>query len=505
MKKILVVDNHAVILEIMTELLEKEGHQVLAAEDGLSALVILESYKPDVMFIDLVMPNIDGRKLCRIIRSRPEFKNVYLIILSAIAAEAEGRADFCEYGADACIAKGPFSKMSRHVLTALEQSDLGREGPAEKIIGLKDVYKREITKELLDNRRHFEIILANMVEGIFELTHEAKIVYANHVGLSFTKIPEEKLLASNFTELFDEPHRKRVKELLEVSGDAPREILEDSPVLLKGKELSINILPVRDNEHGSFIVIMRDISERRRMEARMRQAQKIEAIVTLAGGVAHEFNNALMAISGNIELLQMDLQPDEELHEKYIKPIKASVKNITGLINQLLAYAKGGRYQPKKLFLNDLVEETLPLIRHTIHPYIRVETDLSPDIAQVEADITQMQIVFSSVMANAAEALEGRGRIRIRTRNEEIDEEFAKIHPELKPGSYVCLSVEDEGKGMDEETKSRIFDPFFTTKFQGRGLGMAAVFGMIRSHNGWITVHSELGKSTAVHIYLPAI
>jgi CheY-like chemotaxis protein len=151
------------------------------------------------------------------------------------------------------------------------------------------------------------------------------------------------------------------------------------------------------------------------------------------------------------------------------------------------------------------VEETLPLIKKTIDPSIHLETGLHDDIFNVYADLTQMQLVLSAILNNSAEAIEGKGRIRISTNNKEIIEEFAKTHPGLKPGPYVCLTIADSGKGMDKETRSRIFEPFFTTKFRGRGLGMAAVYGIVKNHSGWISVDSQLGKGTVVRIYLPAI
>ena len=171
----------------------------------------------------------------------------------------------------------------------------------------------------------------------------------------------------------------------------------------------------------------------------------------------------------------------------------------------LLAYAKGGKYQPKIISINDLVENTLSIIQHSLNPSIRVEADLTADSLTVKADQTQMQMALSAVLANGSEALESEGLIRVTTGIEEIDEAFALHNPGSKPGSYVCLTVEDSGKGMDEETKSRIFEPFFSTKFQGRGLGMAAAFGIIQNHGGWISVDSEVGRGTVVRIYIPAV
>ncbi|MFH1950881.1 MAG: PAS domain S-box protein [Pseudomonadota bacterium] len=260
----------------------------------------------------------------------------------------------------------------------------------------------------------------------------------------------------------------------------------------------------KDGEVSHFDSIMLDITEQKRLADRLQQAQKMEAVATLAGGVAHEFNNALMGIVGNIELLKMDL-PEDEGRDKYFEAMKSASYRMSRLTDQLLAYARGGKYQPKDLRLDDFVIQTLPILQHDLNPAIRVETHFSKDIPYIKADYTQMQMVLSVIVANSNEAIEDEGLIKITAENKDLDEDFTKQYPGLKLGSYICLTVEDDGKGMDEETRSRIFEPFFTTKFHGRGMGMPAVYGIVKNHDGWISVDSELGKGTTVRIYLPAI
>jgi len=248
----------------------------------------------------------------------------------------------------------------------------------------------------------------------------------------------------------------------------------------------------------------RDISKRKQMQEELLKSRKMEAIATLAGGVAHEFNNALMGIMGNIELLKMDL-PEEERRDRYFEAMRGSGHRMSRLTDQLLAYAQGGKYQPKNLKLDAFVIQTLQILQHDLSPEVRVETHFSKDISHIKADNAQMQMVLSAILANSNEAIEDEGLIRITAENKDINEDFTKQRPGLKPGYYVCLTIKDDGKGMDEETISGIFEPFFTTKFQGRGMGMAAVYGIVKNHHGWIYVDSELGKGTLVQIYLPAI
>jgi two-component system cell cycle sensor histidine kinase/response regulator CckA len=256
---------------------------------------------------------------------------------------------------------------------------------------------------------------------------------------------------------------------------------------------------------------IRDITERkkaeelrRKLESQLRQSQKMEVIATLAGGIAHQFNNALSVITVNLDFLEMDLPGDENI-VKHIESMQHAAHRMTQLTGQLLAYARGGKYQAKNISVNDFVRDTLPLLQHTLKPSVYVETDLPHGVWKIRGDLIQMQMVLSAILANSSEAIEKQGRIRITCRNEIITEEKARGFPGLKPSAYVDLKIEDNGKGMDEETRSRVFEPFFTTKFQGRGLGMAAAYGIVKNHNGWISIESQLDRGTIVHIYLPAI
>lgn len=500
--KVLVVDNHPMIQKYMTDLLEKEGYEVRSAVDGISALDLLGSYVPDILFVDLVMPNISGEKLCRIIRNVPRLKDVFICILSAIAAEQE--VDCTQFGANACIAKGPLNKMSRYVFSVLEEAESGAlYACGGKTLGLEEVYKRHITKELLSSKRHFEIILDNMSQGILELTSDGRIVYVNPLALSMIATPEENLLGMKFLDLFHEEYRKTVQELFINVEATPKGINEDVPVLLNSKEVTLSLLPVRDENHLSLIVIVDDVGERRRMKAQILQAQKMKAIATLAGGIAHEFNNALQGIAGNIDLLELNVKEKESI-DKFVYPMKSSVDRMSSLTNQLLAYAQGGKYQPKLISLNAIIVDTLLSVKHTIGQNIQIEKDLARDSYNVKADLTQLQMALLAVIHNAEEAIEGSGNIRVQTKNEEIKEKIIKDQFDIEPGPYACVIVEDDGIGMDEETLLRIFEPFFTTKFQGRGFSMAAVYGIIRNHNGWIDIDSSPGGGTSIKIYLPA-
>ncbi len=242
-------------------------------------------------------------------------------------------------------------------------------------------------------------------------------------------------------------------------------------------------------------------AEKARMQERLQEAQKMEAVAGLAGGIAHQFNNALSVILGRIEILE---RGPLRGRDRDTVPIRESAERLVRLTNQLLAYARGGRYQVQTISVAPFLEQTLDLVWHLLPSAVDVETDLGPETPAVEADETQLQMVLSAVVFNALEAISGAGRIRVSCRTHDLPPGDPALPPEQEPGVYVQLAVEDNGKGMDEQECSRIFEPFFTTKFQGRGLGMAAAYGVVRNHGGWIAVESESARGTTVRIFLPA-
>ena len=501
-KKILVVDNNPVMLKFMTNLLEKEEHQVVTAENGLAALDILTTFTPDIVFLDLVMPHIGGEKLCQIIRGMPKLKDVYIIILSAIALERG--IDINAFGADTCIAKAPLNKMAQKVLLALEKSD--QRSPAflpDQIIGREDVFPRHITTELLSIKRHFEVILKSMAEGILEITPEGRIVYANPAVISLINLPENKLLGSNFTDLFQETDRQRIKSYLAAMDTQPQTLDEEVSLIMNSKQISLSLLPILDKEDKTIIIIFNDVSERKRMEAQFLQAQKMEAIGTLAGGIAHDFNNLLMVIQGNASLMLLNVDPSHPHHEMLMSIVK-QVQSGSKLTNQLLGYARKGRYEVTSIQLNQLVEETSKAFGRT-RKEITIHRELANDLFPIEGDLGQIEQVLMNLFVNAADAMPQGGDIFLKTINIPYGDIRGKLY-NPKPGDYVLLTVTDTGIGMDPKTLDRIFEPFFTTKELGRGtgLGLASVYGIIKGHAGYVDVESEEGRGTTFKIYLPA-
>lgn len=243
--------------------------------------------------------------------------------------------------------------------------------------------------------------------------------------------------------------------------------------------------------------------EKKRVDEQMQSARQIQAIATLAGGIAHQFNNALAVIYGSLDLLEINAQGNLE-NRRFITSLKTSASRMSRLTDQLLAYAEGGKYQPQHFSVNDLVSDLISSKMMVRDSSIQVLTKLSADIRLTTGDITQIKMVIEVVLANAFESLTKGGEVMITTGRKLIGDEQTLNQRLPKAGEYTFISVQDNGAGMKEETLQRIFEPFFTTKIYGRGLGMAAAFGIIRNHDGLITVDSEFGKGTNVIIYLPS-
>jgi PAS domain S-box-containing protein len=374
-----------------------------------------------------------------------------------------------------------------------------------RVIVLRDITERKQSAEALSQSEERYRTLVDSLQGGIYIYQDGKIVFLNKWLTEVFGYTLEDLRDSGLEKFM---HPDDIESAMEVvahrMGGGPaldpqfRFITKSGDVRWMQARAALMDYQGRPALLGNLV----DITEQKLFEQQLFQTQRTEAITTLAGGIAHEFNNALVGVTGNMELLQMKF-PDDKNVVKYVDRTKRAARRMTHLTEQLLAYAKGGKYQTQAISPNSFVENILSLIRHNIDSAIQLKTDLAMDACDIEADPTQMQMVLASILSNSAEAIEGPGRIRIVTRNVLINDESPEPVADLKPGSYVCFAIEDDGKGMDEKTRDRIFEPFFTTKFQGRGLGMAAAYGIVRNHEGAIIVDSAPDKGTRVSIYLP--
>ena len=486
-KKILVVDDDRVMLKFITKLVEREGHEVLTAEDGFVALNLLSTFTPDIMFFDLIMPKIDGSKLIKIVRSMPQMKNCYLVIVSAAVAEID--FNFEQTGADSYIAKGPFNSMAEHIKAAIEVSDSPQKQDESKPIrGLESVYARQLTKELLSRNRHLETILESMAEGILEV-YSNKIVYANGVAVSLLGQSLEKILAAYPPDLFPRDIKQRLDKILKSKTEEPAAIGEKSPVDLNGRQITIKILPVK-GESSTVIIMITDVTERKRLEMQLQHVQKMEAIGTIAAGVAHNFRNTLTEILVNSQLIQMNYEDQSGLHSVADR-INTSVRRGAQLVDGLLQFS---RKQIKEEFiLIDLVRvinEVCQIIRKSFDQKITIQTELPPCLS-IMGDPTSLSQALMNLCTNARDAMPDGGELTLKA---------------VQEGKRILVTISDTGQGMDREAAEKCFDPFFTTKpvGKGTGLGLSTTYGIIKSHEGLITVVSHPQRGTTFKIHFPA-
>ena len=254
------------------------------------------------------------------------------------------------------------------------------------------------------------------------------------------------------------------------------------------------------------LVVAQDISERHILEQQLRQAQKMEAVGRLAGGVAHDFNNLLMVIKGHTELLMNGCRPRTGMSRK-IAQIDRAADRATALTKQLLAFSRMQVLQPRVMNLNGVVEDMGKLLPRLIGEDVELSIRMAQDLGKIRADASQMEQIIMNLAVNARDAMPTGGRLLIETSNAELDRTYNTTHPIVKAGRYVLLAVSDTGTGMDAETQAHIFEPFFTTKEPGKGtgLGLATVYGVVKQSGGFVWVYSEVGKGTSFKIYLPRV
>jgi two-component system cell cycle sensor histidine kinase/response regulator CckA len=274
-------------------------------------------------------------------------------------------------------------------------------------------------------------------------------------------------------------------------------------------DVSLSISPIRDQDGivRGVSHVARDISERKALESQLLQTQKLESLGVLAGGVAHDFNNLLTGILGNASLVADSLAASDP-NRRILEECVNAAERAAHLTRQLLAYAGKGQFVIEAVNLSSLVKEISTLVQTSIPRKVQVRLELQPGVPAIEADTGQLQQVIMNLVINAAEAIgDNVGLVVVKTGEQEVTESYSSTvwrNAELWPGRYVTLEVHDNGCGMDEATLQRIFDPFFTTKFTGRGLGLAAVSGIMRAHKGAMKVYSAPGKGTVFKLLFPA-
>jgi len=375
--------------------------------------------------------------------------------------------------------------------------------------------RRRAEEALKESEERFRELAELMPETVFEMDLEGKLTFVNRNAFNYFGYTQQDL--------------KKGLKSFDMIIPKDRELAQDNVgKIMKGEKSGINEYTALRKDGGTFPVMIHsapifkegkpvglrgfivDITarkkaeeERRKLEVQFQQAQRFEALGTLAGGIAHDFNNLLMNIQGNTSLMLFETEDDHPFFEP-LKKIEKQVKSGALLTRQMLGYARKGKFNVKPVDLNQIVDESAETFGRT-RKEITIQREFDKDLFPVEADQGQIEQVLLNLYVNAADAMPGGGKLFLKTKNE-THVNIKSNHYSPTPGNYVQLTITDSGTGMDNQILERIFDPFFTTKEMGRGtgLGLASVFGIIKSHDGYIEVESKKGRGTTFTIFLPA-
>lgn len=538
MRNVLVVDDNEENCYILQKLLESNGLTVQVAKQGREALEMAQAALPDLIISDILMPVMDGYALCKACKSDEKLKNIPFIFYTATYTDPSDEAFALKLGADLFMIK-PQEPL---VLMEMIQKYLNEDGGGRAM-------KQPLGSEMEFFRKHNEILFNKLEKKMVEL-EEANQRLNREVDerkrteeklLKLTRVLEESPVAIIVTDINGNIEYANPK-FSQISGYSYEEIEDRNLNILRSWDMSTDVYKEfwrtitsnnvwrgdlcskrKDgnlfwtylmtssikNSQGQitgYMAIMEDISERRKLEAQLIQVQKLEGIGQLAGGVAHDFNNILTGIIGYAYLVYLNMQPDDPL-KGYIKHIINYSEKATSITKSLLTFSRKQDTHLSNLNLNDLVSDFHKFLLRLVPENIDIRIQYSDRTLPVLVDQVQIEQVIMNLATNARDAMPDGGKFVITTGWVELADDFFKTHGYGKAGSYAEIHVADTGQGMDQQTREKIFEPFFTTKGLGKGtgLGMAIVYGIVKKHNGFITVQSEIGKGTTFRILLPIV
>ena len=414
---------------------------------------------------------------------------------------------------------GPHYIQLRHRLASgeirdveLSRGPINVDGTTYLFSIIHDITARKAAEEAIrEGDEKLQAITSTATDAIILIDDTGNVSYWNTAAEKMFGYDDDEMLGRNLEIIippqYRDAHKKGFKRFTE-SGHGPMigKVYEVSALRKDGSEfpieLSISGLLLKGKWHSAGVV--RDITGRRNLEEQLRQAQKMEAIGTLAGGVAHDFNNILTAIIGFGSLLTMKMaKNDPMLHD--VNQILAAADRAATLTQSLLTFSRKTPIETKPVSLNSIISKVEKLLVRFIREDIELTSTLAAEELTVMADPAQIEQILINLVANARDAMPKGGKLRICTDIVELDREFIRVHGYGTPGRYASLTCSDTGSGMDKETAQRIFEPFFTTKETGKGtgLGLAIVYGIVQRHNGYINCYSEPGMGTTFRIYLP--
>ncbi len=368
--------------------------------------------------------------------------------------------------------------------------------------------KKKLENEIIRSKNLLENLFENSAEVIAVVDRQGRFMKINRRTEEIFGYSRDELIGKKFDKLYaDKNELNELVEMLRKDGVVHEK--EVHMILKNGEvvpmEMSVSLLYDNNGQLLGSVAHAKDLREKKSLEAQLLQAQKMEAIGILAGGIAHDFNNLLTTIKGYSQILLMDEQI-RALEGEALQEIERSASRAGELVSHLLTFSRKVEHTSKLININDIVENVKKLLDRSLPKNIELEINLDSDLAAIKSDPVQVEQIILNLVINAKDAMPEGGRLEIRTENVTLTEEEAKRFVDAQPGKHVLLSVIDTGSGIPEEMLTKIFDPFFTTKEVGKGtgLGLSIVYGIVKSHKGFIDVETELGKGTRFNIYFPA-
>jgi two-component system cell cycle sensor histidine kinase/response regulator CckA len=488
--KILIADDEHVGRELMEALLISQGYDLAFAANGSEALGKAIEWVPDLVLLDVMMPDMDGYEVCRRMRGHPTLAEVPIIMLTALD-DKDSRLRGIEAGADEFISK-PFDRT-------------------ELRARVRTITRLNRYRGLMLERSKFDGVVEFSPDGILIVDANGSICVANPAASQMLQLPDgDALVGRTVASLFAGDQADQVQaELKNVLADKSKTALWESQFQrfdskLFPVEISARSFPWGDGQ-SAVQMNVRDITEKKKLEAQFLRAQRMQSIGTLAGGIAHDLNNVLTPILSAVQLLRYKL-PDES-NRRLLDTLENSAERGANIIKQILAFARGREGERKILQIKYLVSEIENIIKDTFPRSIQIQTAFASDLRPVLGDATHLHQVLMNLCVNARDAMMPQGgHLKIEVDNLQLDEAQARIHADAVPGPYVVLSVSDSGSGIAPEILDKLFEPFFTTKEVGKGtgLGLSTVLGLVKSHRGFVTVESQVRKGSCFRVYLPA-
>ena len=513
---ILIVDDTRANLRFLAGILGEQGYLVRPVPDGSLALTSAWAEQPDLILLDIKMPNMSGYEVCERLKADARTREIPVIFISALADTADKVKAFTTGGVDYITKPFQVEEVLARVETHLTLRNL-QKSLQEKNHQLQEEIAERKHAETESRKERDAAQMYLDIAGVMFLAidQDENVSLINKKGCEILECEETDILGKNWFEHFlPESSRERVRKVYQqvMAEEMPSSECFENHVLTRKREvreIAWHSTLLR-NDQGHVMGVFssgEDITERRRLESQIRRTHKMEAIGTLAGGIAHDFNNILWIVLGNAELATNKI-PKENPAQSNLEAVRKASLRAKDVVQQLLSFSRQTDQVRTPIKIGPLIRESLRLLRSSVPANIDIRQHLPDDLRMILADPTQIRQMIINLCTNAAHAMEEDGGvIEIRLANAEFDENAVIQYHGLKPGRYVKLTVSDTGTGIRQEAKERIFDPYFTTKEVGKGsgMGLSVVHGIVRDHGGTVSVHSEIGKGSVFSICFPII